>query len=51
MSWLCNYALSRKPTADELQLAEEFLGTNPSQQSVEDLLWSVLMLPEFQLVR
>jgi hypothetical protein len=51
MSWLCNYALSREPTADELQLAEEFLGTNPSQQSVEDLLWSVLMLPEFQLVR
>jgi hypothetical protein len=51
MTWLCSYALSREPTADELQLAKEFLGTNPTQQAVEDLLWSVLMLPEFQLVR
>jgi hypothetical protein len=51
LSWLCNYALSRQPTSDELQLAEEFLGADPTQQSVEDLLWSVLMLPEFQLVR
>ena len=51
MSWLCNYALSREPTSEELQLAKEFLGTDPTQQSVEDLLWSVLMLPEFQLVR
>ncbi|MBC8356696.1 MAG: DUF1549 domain-containing protein [Planctomycetes bacterium] len=51
MSWLCNYALSREPTTEELRLAREFLGTNPTQQSVEDLLWSVFMLPEFQLVR
>ncbi|MEX0818885.1 MAG: DUF1549 domain-containing protein, partial [Pirellulaceae bacterium] len=51
MSWLCNFALSREPTPNELQLAEEFLGTKPTQQSVEDLFWSVLMLPEFQLVR
>ncbi|MCB9873659.1 MAG: DUF1549 domain-containing protein [Planctomycetaceae bacterium] len=51
MSWLCRYALSRGPTSDELRLATEFLGTEPKQQAVEDLLWSVLMLPEFQLVR
>lgn len=51
MRWLCNYALSREPTSDELHLAKEFLGTHPTQQAVEDLLWSVLMLPEFQLVR
>ncbi|MEO8495032.1 MAG: DUF1549 domain-containing protein, partial [Planctomycetota bacterium] len=50
-SWLFTYALSREPTSDELKLAQEFLGTNPTQQSAEDLLWSVLMLPEFQLVR
>ena len=51
MSWLCDYALSREPNSDELQLASEFLGTKPTQQAVEDLLWSVFMLPEFQLVR
>lgn len=51
MAWLCNYALSREPTPNELQLAEEFLGSDPTQHSVEDLFWSVLMLPEFQLVR
>ena len=49
--WLCQFALSREPTSDELQLANEFLGTELTQQLVEDLLWSVLMLPEFQLVR
>lgn len=51
MSWLCHYALAREPTADELQLAEEFLGANPTAQAVEDVLWSVFMLPEFQLIR
>jgi hypothetical protein len=51
MTWLCNYALSREPTSDELLLAKEFLDANPTQQSVEDVLWSVFMLPEFQLVR
>ncbi|MCA9122301.1 MAG: DUF1549 domain-containing protein [Planctomycetaceae bacterium] len=51
MTWLCQYAFSREPTSDELKLAREFLGQDFTQQAVEDLLWSVLMLPEFQLVR
>jgi hypothetical protein len=44
-------ALSRSPTSDELAAATEILGTAPSARNVEDLLWAVLMLPEFQLVR
>lgn len=44
-------ALSRSPTSDELAAAQEILGSAPSARNVEDLLWAVLMLPEFQLVR
>lgn len=43
-------ALSREPTAAELATARELLGEKPTKESVEDLLWIVAMLPEFQLV-
>lgn len=43
-------ALGREPTARELQLAKELLGEPLKEEQVEDLLWSVAMLPEFQLV-
>jgi hypothetical protein len=42
-------ALSRPPTSQELALAVELVGTQPRREGVEDLLWSVAMLPEFQL--
>jgi hypothetical protein len=44
-------ALSRSPSADELALAREFLGEKPDANGVADLLWAMVMLPEFQLVR
>ncbi len=44
-------ALSRKPTADELAAAMGLLGVTPTAQTMADLLWAVVMLPEFQLVR
>ncbi|MBA4192422.1 MAG: hypothetical protein C0467_31020 [Planctomycetaceae bacterium] len=44
-------ALSRKPTAEELAAARSLLSEKPSVESVADLLWAVVMLPEFQLVR
>lgn len=44
-------ALSRKPTADESAAAQSLLGEKPTAESVADLLWAVVMLPEFQLVR
>jgi hypothetical protein len=43
-------ALSRPPQADELQMSEELLGTPPKKEGLEDLLWAMAMLPEFQLI-
>ena len=34
----------------EMVMSEELVQSPPQQQGVEDLLWSILMLPEFQLV-
>jgi len=48
---LYQQALSRPPTAAELATAQEILGDKPTAQSLEDLLWAVCMLPEFQTVR
>lgn len=44
-------ALCRKPTADEMAVAREIVGPNATTESLADLLWAVLMLPEMQLVR
>ncbi len=43
-------ALGRKPTGAELRLADEVLGRPVAQEQVEDLLWTMAMLPEFQLI-
>jgi hypothetical protein len=44
-------ALGRKPTAPELATASEMVGAPVTTEGVEDLLWAVAMLPEFQLIR
>jgi hypothetical protein len=44
-------ALSRPPTPEEKQVLEESLGPKPDAAAVQDLLWSVLLLPEFQIIR
>ena len=44
-------ALSRDPTPDELQLAVSLLGGKPEAAAIQDFLWGVFMLPEFQIVR
>jgi hypothetical protein len=44
-------ALCRKPTADELAAARELLGSSVAAEGLADLLWAVVMLPEFQLIR
>jgi hypothetical protein len=51
VDYVFRFALARSPTSDERAVAVEVLGPTPSPESVEDLLWAVLMLPEFQLVR
>ncbi|MDB6005877.1 MAG: hypothetical protein JWR15_2864 [Prosthecobacter sp.] len=48
---LYQQALCRAPSASELATAQSLLGEKPRQQSLEDLLWAVCMLPEFQVVR
>jgi hypothetical protein len=44
-------ALSRRPSESETRELSAVLGDNPTPQAVEDLLWMVLLLPEFQFVR
>jgi Protein of unknown function (DUF1549)/Protein of unknown function (DUF1553)/Planctomycete cytochrome C len=46
------YALGRAPTAAERRIATRALGDEPrpSAEGLADLLWAVLMKPEFQLI-
>ena len=44
-------ALGRKPTAAEKSALAGSMSANPNPQSVEDLLWLVLLHPEFQFIR
>ncbi|QDV17214.1 Planctomycete cytochrome C [Gimesia panareensis] len=49
--YLYEFALSREPTAAESEIITQILGEKPQPAQVEDLLWSVCMLPEFFLIR
>jgi len=42
--------VGRKPSSAELQLAEQLVGEPVKREGVEDFLWAVAMLPEFQLI-
>jgi hypothetical protein len=44
-------ALTRPPTADEKSILVAELGPTPSVHAIEDFLWMILLLPEFQFVR
>lgn len=53
---LYRHALGRAPSAEERRIAEAALrppdgGNRPSADGLADLLWAVLMTPEFQLLR
>jgi hypothetical protein len=45
------FALSRLPTSEEMAVTRRLLGDSPTAENVEDLMWTVFMLPEFQLIR
>ncbi|HET9487829.1 MAG TPA: DUF1553 domain-containing protein, partial [Chryseosolibacter sp.] len=47
---LYQQALGRSPDKSELEVAVKLLGPSPDEADVEDLLWSVMLLPEFQLI-
>jgi hypothetical protein len=51
VEWLYELALSRDPTEAEREIALEVLGSPPTPEGVQDLVWMIIMLPEFQLVR
>jgi hypothetical protein len=44
-------ALCRRPTQREMDVARSAVGTPMTADGVADLLWVVVMLPEFQLIR
>lgn len=44
-------ALSRDPTGDELATLREALGGSITELGVQDALWAICMMPEFQFVR
>jgi hypothetical protein len=53
--WVFEYALGRKPTDQERKIANSALTSGPqtdkvSAEGLADLLWAVLMKPEFQLI-
>jgi mono/diheme cytochrome c family protein len=41
---------SRPPVPSERAAALDFIGEKPSAEKIADLLWSLLLLPEFQLI-
>jgi Leucine-rich repeat (LRR) protein len=45
------HTLCRSPSAKELETIQDMIGPTLEQTELEDLLWSVVMLPEFQYVR
>lgn len=47
---LYSASLGRQPTSRERDLAAELLGNPPTKDGVADLLWTIIMSPEFQLV-
>jgi hypothetical protein len=44
-------ALCRRPTTEELAAARGLLGSPATADGLADLLWAIVMLPEFQLIR
>ncbi len=42
--------LGRQPTTNERELAAELLGNPSTKDGVADLMWTLILLPEFQLV-
>ncbi len=49
VQFLYRFALSRDPSADELAAATGALGSSMTSQGMQDMLWALIMLPEFQI--
>src|SRR5690606_14136130 len=42
-------ALGRKPSQKEIGVAKKILGETPQVEALQDFLWAIVLLPEFQL--
>jgi hypothetical protein len=51
LDWIYLYSLSRLPNQREIDILSNFASKKDDQQNLEDLLWLILMKPEFQIVR
>lgn len=43
-------ALGRHPDKREMDVALEMLGSDPEREDIQDFLWAIMLLPEFQLI-
>jgi hypothetical protein len=49
--YLVQAALSRPPSAIELTTLQQIAGADKATTGIEDMLWCILMLPEFQIIQ
>ena len=47
---LYKMSLGRYPDEAEMKTSMSILGSQPNEESVQDLMWAILLLPEFQLI-
>ncbi len=47
---LYQMCLGRSPSAQEMKAALNMVGASPATESIQDLMWAMLLLPEFQLI-
>lgn len=43
-------SLNRKPSEKEFSIAKKIIGNNVEEGSVQELLWAIVLLPEFQFI-
>src|SRR5690606_30953903 len=43
-------ALGRPATAEEINVVKSAIGPVPSEENIQDLVWAILLVPEFQLI-
>ncbi len=47
---LYKISLGRYPKKTELTTANNILGATPKEENIQDLMWAIVLLPEFQLI-
>src|SRR5690606_9037822 len=43
-------ALGRPATDEEINVVESSIGPAPSEEDIQDLVWALMLVPEFQLI-